>query len=355
MSSKNTGSVHFPTVSSRIRHIMSETGLQSVLGAAKTWDLAQSTLHGAMKRNAISRSIAKQIGRSSGFLPHWIQTGTGPMRPGDTTDTRAAWGDASPIIQPDPYREAQTEGKEASKSAAYRVRELWGHSKLDSLSAFSETCGLCTETIQDILETDEVDDEAAGAIARSLNVEYEWVRHGKGPIQKQGAETEGPVGLAAPHILKYLRDVARSPAYTTGQNFVTVPKVSSRISVGACDFPEEARAQERYAFHADWLRSIGARPGRIVLLEVEGDSMSPVLEEGDVVLIDLDRTRFREGRLFAVGIGDTLFIKRLQLNTGFRGPRMAVISVNSQYRSFECRPDDIWIAGEVLWFGRTLV
>ncbi|MDQ7784956.1 MAG: S24 family peptidase, partial [Desulfomonilaceae bacterium] len=240
------------------------------------------------------------------------------------------------------------------ESARVRVHELWMYSEIGSFSRFSHTCGVPVDRLDEILETDEIDDDTAGKIAAALNVEYEWVRYGTGPFRKRRTELEDRPGCDTTAGLDRDCEWSGQSRPAIRHEFVHVGKTDPKISSQGEVFPEEDPANERYAFRVDWLRSIGAIPGNVVLLEVEGDSMSPVLQEGDTVLIDLNRTRFKEGGLFAVGVGDSLLVKRLQIVTGDQGPQIRVISVNPEYHTWECGPEDIKILGEVIWFGRTV-
>lgn len=341
---------------------MSQMGLRSVLAASKAWNIPTSTLQGAMKSNRLRRTTAQLLANATGFSAEWIGHGWGSME-SVSRDTRnpdqkpgGAWKTGGPIVQPDPFIREPANRKTANESPRERIHELWRNSEIGALSRFADACGVTTDQLEMIFEHDEINDTVAAQIAANTNVEYTWIRHGTGPYQKRGAEAGGLVGFESPEAPRIVGQIAAASfPGTTGAEFVAVPKACSRISAGGGIFPKEELIEERYAFRSDWLRALGAEPGRVVLLEVEGDSMSPVLEEGDTVLIDLDRTRFREGKLFAVAIGEGLFVKRLQMTTGKRGPQVRVISVNMEYHTFECSTEDITILGEVVWFGRTLV
>jgi phage repressor protein C with HTH and peptisase S24 domain len=277
------------------------------------------------------------------------------MRPDAELGPGSTQVDAPPIPRPGPFREERRgDRKSTRESVRERVHEMWRYSGIGSFSRFAQACGVPMERLEEILETDEIDDETAEKISRPFNVEYEWVRHGRGLFQRRGEDTEGLVPFDTPAVADDVSEQAGQSKPAIHHEFVHVRKANAGNSARGGMFLEESPADERYAFRADWLQSIGAVPSRVVLLEVEGDSMSPVLQEGDTVLIDLDRTRFKEGRLFAVGVGDALFVKRLQIITGPKGPRIRVISVNPECHTWECRPEDIRIVGEVVWFGRTL-
>jgi phage repressor protein C with HTH and peptisase S24 domain len=80
--------------------------------------------------------------------------------------------------------------------------------------------------------------------------------------------------------------------------------------------------------------------------------MAPTLLHRDTVLVDLNRTALREGRIYAIAVGDALQIKRLQL---MAGERIRIISDNPSYHTYDVHADEIRIIGQMIWFCRALV
>lgn len=67
-----------------------------------------------------------------------------------------------------------------------------------------------------------------------------------------------------------------------------------------------------HAFTRDWLQRKGLRISSCRILTVDGGSMEPVLEDGNVVLIDLsDCQPIRSGKVYAISVDGELRIKRL--------------------------------------------
>ncbi len=277
------------------------------------------------------------------------------MWPEAEHEPRSTSVEAFPILRSGPGRGVRCGARKPIwESVRERVRELWRHSEIGSFSRFAQACEVNLERLEEILENEEIDEETAERLARTFNVEYEWVRLGKGPFQKQRADAECRVEFDREAAADSVSDHFRQCNPATHYEFIHVRKANATVGPRGETFLEETFACERYAFSADWIRSIGAIPDRVVLLDVEGDSMTPVLRKGDTVLIDLNRTRFKEGGLFALEIGEALLVKQLQIITGRMGPQIRVISVNPWYQTWECGPEDIRILGEVLWIGRTL-
>lgn len=56
-----------------------------------------------------------------------------------------------------------------------------------------------------------------------------------------------------------------------------------------------------------------SRPENLKIFKASGDSMSPTIEDGDILLVDVGRTDFNNGGIFLLTINNDWFIKRLRL------------------------------------------
>ncbi|WP_457598375.1 S24 family peptidase [Hydrogenimonas sp.] len=80
-------------------------------------------------------------------------------------------------------------------------------------------------------------------------------------------------------------------------------------------------------------------------LEVRGDSMEPLLHDGDLVAVDRSRQSVRNGGIYVVRIGEELFIK--QLERGEEG-KIVCISLNRLYPLLLAAPSEIDVIGEAV-------
>lgn len=93
-----------------------------------------------------------------------------------------------------------------------------------------------------------------------------------------------------------------------------------------------------------------SKPENLKIFKACGDSMSPTIEDGDILLVDIGRNDFNNGGVFLLTINNEWFIKRLRLKiTG----ELEIISENSQkYGEPEVlHPDDdieVIIKGRVI-------
>ncbi len=99
--------------------------------------------------------------------------------------------------------------------------------------------------------------------------------------------------------------------YDNNHAFEIVPKVKARLSAGDGSFDVDQKIDEYYSFQKIWLRKKG-NPKNMVLMDIVGNSMEPELKDGDTVLVDKSKNEILAGAIYAVGIEDTVLIKRLE-------------------------------------------
>lgn len=151
------------------------------------------------------------------------------------------------------------------------------------------------------------------------------------------------------------RDVAPPPQLLLdGERFAAVPRYETELAAGAGRLNEDEQPVEHLAFNRAWLERMGVVPGDACLLSVKGDSMSPALSDGDLVLIDRRRSSVRDRRVYAfVDLDGLARVKRLELVPG----EMLILSSDNPASQTEFRRGDemnqVAILGEVVWSGHT--
>ena len=133
-------------------------------------------------------------------------------------------------------------------------------------------------------------------------------------------------------------------------DFKNIPKVRARLSAGGGSFEIGSEIKGYYAFQTEWLRTKG-KPGRMVLMDIFGNSMEPELKDGDTVLIDESQKNIISGAVFAVGVDDTIMVKRVE-----RHPNtLVLLSDNKDYTPVYLQAGEgeaVRIIGRVIWVGR---
>jgi phage repressor protein C with HTH and peptisase S24 domain len=135
-----------------------------------------------------------------------------------------------------------------------------------------------------------------------------------------------------------------------GAQFRSVPKVKARLCAGDGSFEVASDIEGYYSFRRSWLSKKGA-PDKMVLMDIFGNSMEPELKDGDTVLIDRSQTDILAGALYAVGIDDTIMVKRLERHPN----RLVLLSDNQNYAPIYLGHDaisNVRIIGKVIWVCR---
>jgi len=134
--------------------------------------------------------------------------------------------------------------------------------------------------------------------------------------------------------------------------FLQVPKVRARLSAGGGSFETEPEIEEFYSFRNDWLSKKG-KSEDMVLMDIIGNSMEPELKERDTVLIDQSQKAVLAGAIYAVGLDDTIVVKRLEK----RPKELVLLSENRSYPPISFRGEEmnsVRIIGKVIWICREL-
>ena len=132
--------------------------------------------------------------------------------------------------------------------------------------------------------------------------------------------------------------------------FEKIPKVNARLCAGSGSFEVGSDIQGFYAFRKDWLSQKGQSQA-MLLMDIFGNSMEPELKDGDTVLVDESQKAVIAGAIYAVGIEDTVMVKRLEKHPN----NLVLQSDNKDYAPIFLRGDEMDMAriiGKVVWVGR---
>ena len=160
-------------------------------------------------------------------------------------------------------------------------------------------------------------------------VSPDWIETGTGPVFLKVKKT----GLTQPE-------------------YMAIKKVKARLCAGDGSFETDEEVNNRYLFQSEWLKRKG-QPDQMVLMEVFGNSMEPELKSGDTVLVDCSQNSIIPGLIYAVGIDDTIMIKRIEKHPG----KLLLRSDNKEYEPMivqEAEMNSLRIIGRIIWTCRTL-
>ena len=138
-----------------------------------------------------------------------------------------------------------------------------------------------------------------------------------------------------------------SPRPAEQGDWIAVPRLDLGASAGPGTVPDTESAFDTFRFSRRWLAEQGLDGARISAIRVAGDSMEPLLNDGDEILVDTAPRAFRDG-IHVVRLGDTLLVKRVaQAGAG----RLALLSQNLAYPPIEVAAEEVAIIGRVVWKG----
>ena len=130
-------------------------------------------------------------------------------------------------------------------------------------------------------------------------------------------------------------------------DYIDVPRLAIGASAGPGALPGGEAAFDAFKFSRRWLAEQGLESARLSAITVEGDSMEPLLNNGDEILVDRAPRAFRDG-VHVVRLGDTLMVKRV---ASAGAGRFALLSQNLAYPPVNVEADEIEIIGRVVWKG----
>ena len=134
--------------------------------------------------------------------------------------------------------------------------------------------------------------------------------------------------------------------------FELIPRVKAIAGAGE-SFVTEDGVAGMYAFRKEFLSRIGVNAKKAAMMYVSGDSMTPLICDGDTLLFDTEDTEPREGYIYVCSFGEALMVKRLQMIPG----GWQLCSENQRYSPTPIQGDELQnfrVHGRVRWFGRII-
>lgn len=137
----------------------------------------------------------------------------------------------------------------------------------------------------------------------------------------------------------------KEKSYDTTREWVEVNRLAIDASAGPGVAVGDEASFDSFRFSRKWLREQGLEADKLSAIRVSGDSMEPLLREGDDLLVDLSKRPFRDG-IYVVRLDENLLVKRL---TSQGGGRFSLLSQNLSYPPIAVSAEDIELVGRVVW------
>ena len=145
--------------------------------------------------------------------------------------------------------------------------------------------------------------------------------------------------------------VVKDKSYTAPRSalndYIDVPRLAIGASAGPGALPDAEDSFDAFKFSRRWLEEQGLEGAQLSAIQVEGDSMEPLLNDGDEILVDRSQRPFRDG-VHVVRLGDTLMVKRV---ASAGAGRFALLSQNLAYPPVSVEAEELEIIGRVVWKG----
>ena len=129
--------------------------------------------------------------------------------------------------------------------------------------------------------------------------------------------------------------------------WVEIARLDIGASAGPGTTPGGEQAFDAFRFSRAWLREQGLEAANLSAITVTGDSMEPLLRDGDDILVDRAPQPFRDG-VHVLRLGESLMVKRV---ASAGAGRFALLSQNLAYPPVDVAAEDFEIIGRVVWKG----
>lgn len=140
------------------------------------------------------------------------------------------------------------------------------------------------------------------AIAKALGVDAEWLANGVGE-----ATSIEPANIRETNLrVKIWEEMNKDE-----DEFVEIPLLNVSLAAGDGSCELEESSDFALVFRRYYLRKIGVPESAAKLVKVSGQSMEPMLNDGDVVGINTQEVAIRDGKTYAICQSDLLRVKTL--------------------------------------------
>lgn len=129
-------------------------------------------------------------------------------------------------------------------------------------------------------------------------------------------------------------------------DLVFVEKVKAKPRAGSGGLETDNEHDGYYSFHSSFIARKGGTADSMKIFEVAGDSMSPTLDDSDMIMVNTKDTDIRTGRIYLLRMSGELMVKRLETRPG------GVVLIRSDNKDYEDIPVAIGEDRDVEVFGR---
>ncbi|RQT68106.1 XRE family transcriptional regulator [Burkholderia cepacia] len=298
--------------------------------------------------------IVKSDGKIETFdpTPQSVKSATDLLRKLDSAIERA---------EEDKRQARQQQDKASSEFMLFlqRLHKATNTDSASSLYSWAEPHGFNKQTLYNMISNQRVPGlEMLRKFSRAANVSIDWLL-GEDILWPQGKFA----ALVAEAALVGEARIKQGDAQTSGgsadveHEFVYVPRYDVKVSAGSGHWHDNGEnARFCMAFRRHWVENyLHATEEDLSVVRVHGDSMAPILQDGDNILVNHSVNRPQDG-IYVIRIDGQVLVKQTQV---LAGKKLRIVSVNPSYESYtidlsEDNQTDFAIIGKVVWFGRQI-
>jgi phage repressor protein C with HTH and peptisase S24 domain len=217
-----------------------------------------------------------------------------------------------------------------------RIKLALDESELDQ-SALSRMVGVSTVAVNGWCTgaTKSIKGENLLKASRALGVNPMWLATGAGNMRP------GNVPVPEPEY----------PRTPSEKEYALIPQYSTKGCCGSGYMNEHVEVKGGLAFKRDWLARMGLDESNACVITASGDSMSPTIQDGDVMLLDTSIKPLRTGEMYTILMDEEVIVKRLAKEFGITLLRSDNPN-KSTYPDISVPPGlQLEIIGRVAWRG----
>lgn len=135
------------------------------------------------------------------------------------------------------------------------------------------------------------------------------------------------------------------------EEFVEIPLLNIDFSAGDGCYEIIEREEFSLIFRRYYMHKMGMAVNVAQIIHISGSSMEPRLQDGDVVGINTDDTRIREGKTYAIRHGNLLLVKFLieQPDGGVTIRSLNREEYQDEQLSYQQRKEQSVVSGRLFW------
>lgn len=226
-----------------------------------------------------------------------------------------------------------------------RLHAASGTDTLPTLYAWGESHGFSRQSLYNMISQNRVPGlETLRRFRKATGKPLDWLlgEDVLNPFPQEDESTSAPVQPAPDQLT---------------EEFVLIPRYDVKASAGSGHWHDNGeQAQFCMAFRRHWVENyLHAKKEDLSVVRVHGDSMAPLLQDGDNILVNHAVNSPQDG-VYVIRIDGQVLVKQTQVLTG---KKLRIVSVNATYESYTVdlsadNQTDFEIIGKVVWFGRQI-